>query len=48
MGSCDLSPVVVAALERGFTVEQAIEAESIVGSNIEMALTYLLQTYGGF
>ena len=42
-----MSAGVVAALERGFSMEQAVEAESVVGSNSEMVLTYLLQVYGG-
>ena len=43
----EMSPGIVAALERGFSMEQAVEAESVVGPNSEMVLTYLLQVYGG-
>ena len=39
------SPGVNEALENGFSIEQAFEAESVVGSNTEMILTYLMQNY---
>lgn len=36
------SPGVNEALAQGYTVEQAFEAESVVGSNTEMILSYLI------
>ena len=38
-----MSPAVKSAVEYGYSVEQAIEAVSLVGENPDMVLNYLLQ-----
>lgn len=36
------------ALAKGFTLEQAFEAESMMGDNPEMIMCYLIQMYNGY
>jgi hypothetical protein len=38
----EMSPAVIEALSHGFNAEQAIEAESLVGGNPDMVLSYLM------
>lgn len=36
------------ALTKGYTLEQAFEAESMMGDNPEMIMCYLIQMYNGY
>ena len=41
LASQEMSPAIKCALQNGFSLEQAIEAYSIVGENPDMMITYL-------
>ena len=40
-----MSPAIQCALNNGYTIEQAIEAVSVVGENTELVLGYLFEQY---